>query len=54
MMTIVTISDDFVVVNSIVFTTTLISSLKIFFVMIFVQRKLATTFFIANIISDDI
>ena len=36
MMTIVTISDDFVIVNSIVFAMTLISSLKNFFVTTFV------------------
>ena len=54
MMIIVTISDNFVAVNSIEFVTILISSLKIFFVMIFVQRKLAMTFFIANIINNDI
>ena len=36
MTTIVTISNDFVVVNGIVFVTTLISSLKNFFVTIFV------------------
>ena len=36
MMTIVTISDDFVVVNSIVFATTLISSLKNIYVTTFV------------------
>ena len=36
MTTIVTISDDFVVINSIVFAMTLISSLKNFFVTTFV------------------
>ena len=41
MTTIVTISDDFVVINSIVFATTLISSLKNFFVTIFCLTKVS-------------